>query len=637
MASSSVEIEAVVETTASGSNNESMSWADSLNQDAAIGDAGPSNQTESITYMDPILHKAAEEGDIIVFAFIAGYIHLLLTPNKNTVLHIHITAQCEKKESTNFVEEILTMCPSLLRQANAKGETLLHIAARYGRSKTVKLLLERAKDLREEELEAGVGPTQQMVSLTNKEKDTALHDAVRFNHADVVEILIKEDRDFSYPANDADETPLYLAAERGFGDLVWQILGTCTSPAHGGPNGTTALHAAVINNDEGMTINILKVKPALTKEADQQGWTPLHYAAHFGYLQIVKTLLKNDMSSNDISAAYFADRDGNRTALHIAAAHGHWRIMNEIISSYPDCCELVDKRGWNVLHFVIESYDQTAIEVVSKNSSLTHLLNEKNNEGNTPLHLAAISGFQNYTLIRHRRVDKMAFNRKNLNALDISFATERWYGSIKGPFVWNLKRAGVRKGQRNITYQDSFRKKAMTLNFPDDDYFKRGQQTYLIVATLIATVTFAAGFTMPGGYITDKGQDQGTALLRRKVAFRAFVILDTIAMVLSSSAVFIHLFLPLIRRKVNLVIGMSIAIYLNTFATGAMVVAFMTGLYAVLENSSGLAIAICVIAGSFFFLYICLMHNCALRIGTIIRYHNREKRKNPLNKMPQLA
>ncbi|KAK9283685.1 hypothetical protein L1049_011935 [Liquidambar formosana] len=299
---SSVEIEAAVEA-------------------ITIPNVDPSNQTQSITYMNPSLYEAAASGDIdalkaaamrdinaqaaargdidaqaaargdINDEAIAEYLRLRLTPNKNTVLHIHITAQCENRESTVFVEKVLAMCPLLLWQANAKGETLLHIAARYGRFETVKLLIERAKL---EELEAGVGLALQMIrSMTKREQDTALHDAVRFNHAAVVEILTDEDPEFSYPANDAGETPLYLAAERGFGDLVSQILRTTSPRDHGGPNGTTALHAAVINNDEGMTEKILQKKPALTKEADRPGWTPLHYAARFGYLPIELRFIEN--------------------------------------------------------------------------------------------------------------------------------------------------------------------------------------------------------------------------------------------------------------------------------------------------------------------------------------------------------
>ena len=58
------------------------------------------------------------------------------------------------------------------------------------------------------------------------------------------------------------------------------------------------------------------------------------------------------------------------------------------------------------------------------------------------------------------------------------------------------------------------------------------------MAALIATVTFAAGFTLPGGY----NVNEGTATLAKKSAFKAFVVMDTLAMVLSVSAIFIFFF-----------------------------------------------------------------------------------------------
>lgn len=85
-------------------------------------------------------------------------------------------------------------------------------------------------------------------------KDTALHEATRFNHLNVVEILTKEDTKFSYSANDSGDTPLYLAAERGYHDLVFKMLETCKYPTYGGRNGKTALHAAMVCNDERMYI-----------------------------------------------------------------------------------------------------------------------------------------------------------------------------------------------------------------------------------------------------------------------------------------------------------------------------------------------------------------------------------------------
>ncbi|KAJ6421935.1 hypothetical protein OIU84_026966, partial [Salix udensis] len=71
----------------------------------------------------------------------------------------------------------------------------------------------------------------------------------------------------------------------------------------------------------------------------------------------------------------------------------------------------------------------------------------------------------------------------------------------------------------------------------------KARESHLVVAALIATVTFAAAFTLPGGYKSDKG----TAILAKKAAFIVFLISDAISMVLSISAVFIHFLLALLK------------------------------------------------------------------------------------------
>ncbi|XP_059445065.1 ankyrin repeat-containing protein ITN1-like [Corylus avellana] len=275
--------------------------------------ANQPEQTETITFMNRDYYNAAAEGRIEFFKNIINH-ESLLTPNKNTILHIYITAlnsgsnsttpnagsestktlnagtesttlierlgsttsllrQANAKSetplhiaagsestttlnagaesTTNFVEEILKKCPSLLWQANAKCETPLHIAARYGHDGIVEVLIEycaqtRAQTRHDQDLEEEIEPVKELLRMTNKEKDTALHEAVRYNHLEVVKLLISKDPDFSYSANDAGETPLYIAAERGFKDLLFEILDKCKSPMHGGPLGRTALHAALL-------------------------------------------------------------------------------------------------------------------------------------------------------------------------------------------------------------------------------------------------------------------------------------------------------------------------------------------------------------------------------------------------------
>ncbi|KAG6738058.1 hypothetical protein POTOM_059604 [Populus tomentosa] len=219
------------------------------------------------TYMDPVLFKAAEAGDIDPFENYQTCLNQLLTPDENTILHVYLGNQSSKPESTDFVVIILEMCPPLLFQANKKGEIPLHLAARFGHSNVVRVLIDRAK-ARPTDPESGVTEAKKMLRMTNEEQDTALHEAARSIQAQVVEILTKEDPEFSYSANVHGETPLYIAAasrdaciglwteERG--KVVDEILGNSISVDYGGPNGRTALHAASRVGDDGRILRSIR-------------------------------------------------------------------------------------------------------------------------------------------------------------------------------------------------------------------------------------------------------------------------------------------------------------------------------------------------------------------------------------------
>ncbi|GMP56180.1 hypothetical protein CsSME_00020759 [Camellia sinensis var. sinensis] len=131
----------------------------------------------------------------------------------------------------------------------------------------------------------------------------------------------------------------------------------------------------------------------------------------------------------------------------------------------------------------------------------------------------------------------------------------------------------------------------------------KSKETDLIVATLIATVTFAAGITMPGGYIVDnKDPNEGMAVLTRKAAFKAFVITDTIALTLSSFAVLNHLY-TMTDHPILLKRQLALAFLCTAYAMMAMLVAFITGTYAVLASSS-LSIFVWAIPSILLFMYL---------------------------------
>jgi len=77
---------------------------------------------------------------------------------------------------------------------------------------------------------------------------------------------------------------------------------------------------------------------------------------------------------------------------------------------------------------------------------------------------------------------------------------------------------------------DSMRKKFRRKDDVEINRYRALANNLAIAAVLIATVTFAAAFTLPGGYEND-GPNRGMAILTKKVAFKAFLISDAVAMI----------------------------------------------------------------------------------------------------------
>lgn len=137
----------------------------------------------------------------------------------------------------------------------------------------------------------------------------------------------------------------------------------------------------------------------------------------------------------------------------------------------------------------------------------------------------------------------------------------------------------------------------------------------MIVATLVATVTFAAGFTLPGGY-NSGSPDAGMAILSRERAFQAFVVTNTIALMCSTSAVFLYFSAFYLETYREIFYQYDLASGLVFVALGSMVLAFVTGAYAVLSNTIGLAITVCLIGCFAALMYFCWLVKTAKKWST---------------------
>uniref|UniRef100_A0A6N2LZ99 PGG domain-containing protein n=1 Tax=Salix viminalis TaxID=40686 RepID=A0A6N2LZ99_SALVM len=265
--------------------------------------------------------------------------------------------------------------------------------------------------------------------------------------------------------------------------------------------------------------------------------------------------------------------------------------MKEIVSRCPACCDLVDSRGWNALHYAVASNDSEAFEkCLRRIPELERLKTEKDDKGNTPFHLIAALKHKQEEWDEVYPYGESGIYGLNKQELSIANIRSGDFGEIQKEIVESLEDVGSGPFGYGPFLSPYRRDKMEEIKKQSAEALNRARESHLVVAALIATVTFAAAFTLPGGYKSD----QGTAILAKKTAFIVFVISDAISMVLSTSAVFIHFLLALYQGVVGQAARNTVSLFvLATLYTmigmGTMIIAFITGTYAVLQPVLGLA------------------------------------------------
>ena len=126
----------------------------------------------------------------------------------------------------------------------------------------------------------------------------------------------------------------------------------------------------------------------------------------------------------------------------------------------------------------------------------------------------------------------------------------------------------------------------------ESEFGKQVGEINLLVATLITTVTFAAAFTVPGGYKSE-GVDEGLAILCKRFAFGVFLIANTLAFGLSTTSVFIHFFATttITSADFHREVAQHTPIF-TKWSIGALLAAFIAGTYIVVPLSLGITIAV---------------------------------------------
>ncbi|KAM0875563.1 hypothetical protein ACQ4PT_036689 [Festuca glaucescens] len=415
--------------------------------------------------------------------------------------------------------------------------------------------------------------------LTGKRDDTALHGAARAGQLAALRETLsgaepEELRALLSKQNQAGETPLFVAAEYGYVELVSEMVKYHDVATAGikARSGYDALHIAAKQGDVEVVKELLQALPELSMTVDASNTTALNTAATQGHMEVVRLLLEVDGSLALIA------RSNGKTALHSAARNGHVEVVRALLEAEPSIALRVDKKGQTALHMAAKGTSLDLFDALLAADAT--LLNLPDTKGNTALHIASRK-------VRHQIIKRLlelpdtnlkAINRSGETPLDT--AEKMGNGEVAGVLAEHgvvsaraLSPTGgganpARELKQQVsdikhevhsqleqTRQTRVRMQCIQkrINKLHEEGLNNAINSTTVVAVLIATVAFAAIFTVPGEYVDadslGPGQELGEANIAHETPFIIFFVFDSVALFISLAVVVVQTSVVVIERK----------------------------------------------------------------------------------------
>jgi ankyrin repeat protein len=317
---------------------------------------------------------------------------------------------------------------------------------------------------------------------------------------------------------------------------------------------------------------LLQALPELAMTVDASNTTALNTAATQGHMEVVRLLLEVDASLVLIA------RSNGKTAVHSAARNGHVEVVRALLEAEPSIALRVDKKGQTALHMAAKGTSLDLFDALLAADAT--LLNLPDTKGNTALHIASRKA-------RHQIIKRLlelpdtnlkAINRSGETPLDT--AEKMGNGEVAGVLAENgvvSARAlsptggGGNPGrelkqqvsdikhevhsQLEQTRQTRVRMQGIQkrINKLHEEGLNNAINSTTVVAVLIATVAFAAIFTVPGEYVDadslGPGQELGEANIAHETPFIIFFVFDSVALFISLAVVVVQTSVVVIERK----------------------------------------------------------------------------------------
>ncbi|TXG48234.1 hypothetical protein EZV62_027528 [Acer yangbiense] len=525
---------------------------------------GGRNENDNRAYWD--LHEAAAKGDWgkaeEIFKGNPQFVGDEHSDLRNTALQAAVLAG-----HSDFVEKLLRssyMKKEDLERNIGGGNTAFSHAAMLGNIEVVLMMLEKNKDLVNIRYEGAKLPVQMAASVRQEKIVKCLYNP-------------KKDKDH---LNDEDRILLLLTLiDNDIYDVAQSMVEEFPSLAVSRENktdgnGETALHA--LARKPLMTLNQLSNKQGILKRfcyrfirsimVEKKKMDPKARKL----LEVLWEKIVNQLDYNQISNLI-----GTRSRLiSDAAKEGNIEFISILISKQPNVIYGYDENGYTLFHTAVEYRQDKIFELIYERDSIKNVICalKAGKEKNTILHLAA----------------KLPPDQNRLNVVSgaaLRMQRELWWFK-KVRKLLPPSYAGYKNGQGK-TAQTLFTESHKDLMKEGEKWMKTTANSCMIVATLIATIVFAAAIAVPGGVKDDTGAPH----FLRKASFKWFVIFDIISLVSSSCSILSFLSILTARYAeedylrslpIKLLLGL-VTLFISTIA---MMVVFCTTLFIIFDEGT---------------------------------------------------
>ncbi|MEN9733421.1 MAG: hypothetical protein RLZ45_1416, partial [Verrucomicrobiota bacterium] len=199
------------------------------------------------------------------------------------------------------------------------------------------------------------------------------------NQREIAQLLLNNGADVNLPDWTGKNTPLDLAEQSGFLPIAHLLQG------RGGKYGSgSGFHLAAKNGDLAAVDAMLGQGQRINEVDAAQGWTPLHYAVHYGQKHLVEFLLVKgaDVNARDfLGKAHPIDVLGSRNrgdivrilrrheakpagglTIHFCAETGDFEGVQRFFDTDGRINGRDDKNGWMPIHYAVNANDIEMVE-----------------------------------------------------------------------------------------------------------------------------------------------------------------------------------------------------------------------------------------------------------------------------------